>query len=277
MIDLLEKYIHKPVLYEESSDKFWDDEHISKGMLAAHLNPGLDAATRKMEFIQKSVDWIAEKAPPQQYFRLLDLGCGPGIYAELFNKQGYSVTGIDYSARSIGYANAHAMLNHSKINYYYQNYLTIDYCEEFDVITLIYCDFEVLSAQNRRTLLEKVYKALKPGGMFIFDAFTSRQYEGKNENTSWEYSRTGGFWSAESYLCLNSFYRYDEEDTVLDQFIVITDKAIHCYNNWKHYFSEESLLLELKSAGFINNELFGDIAGDKYRKDGKTICAIALK
>ena len=39
---------------------------------------------------------------------LLDLGCGPGIYAELFYQYGYQVTGIDLSKRSISYAQASA-------------------------------------------------------------------------------------------------------------------------------------------------------------------------
>ena len=39
MFNELKKYSIKPELYAPSTDKFWDDEHISKGMLEAHLNP----------------------------------------------------------------------------------------------------------------------------------------------------------------------------------------------------------------------------------------------
>ena len=34
----------QPVLYAESDDAFWDDEHISKYMLASHLDPDCDNA-----------------------------------------------------------------------------------------------------------------------------------------------------------------------------------------------------------------------------------------
>ena len=64
---LLNYASNKPKIYEPSTSKFWDDEHISKGMLEAHLNPEWDAATRNHQFITKSVEWIASIANPLQY------------------------------------------------------------------------------------------------------------------------------------------------------------------------------------------------------------------
>ena len=54
---LLLKYVGKrPKPYEVTGLKFWDDPHISKGMFAAHLNTELESATRKLNFIKKSVN-----------------------------------------------------------------------------------------------------------------------------------------------------------------------------------------------------------------------------
>jgi 2-polyprenyl-3-methyl-5-hydroxy-6-metoxy-1,4-benzoquinol methylase len=91
-------------------------------MLKAHLDPTWDAASRNHAFIAKSVDWITQIAPPMQYMKLLDLGCGPGLYAERFNTKGYEVTGIDYSHRSLDYARNSALQNGSDITYIYQDY-----------------------------------------------------------------------------------------------------------------------------------------------------------
>ena len=101
MFKKITKYIYKPELYALSTNKFWDDEHISKGMLKEHFNHDSDLSTRKHEFVKKSVDWISSEYPSEKYKKLLDLGCGPGIYAELFHKKGYEVTGVDLSLRSI--------------------------------------------------------------------------------------------------------------------------------------------------------------------------------
>ena len=66
-------------------------------MLEAHLNPEIDLATRKLDFVRQSAEWIAQTADPAVRPRLLDIGCGPGIYAELFCQNGFDVTGLDFS------------------------------------------------------------------------------------------------------------------------------------------------------------------------------------
>ena len=55
MKDLLKILKEKPALYEPSPRNMWDDPHISKQMLAAHLDEGFDSATRKMGFVKESV------------------------------------------------------------------------------------------------------------------------------------------------------------------------------------------------------------------------------
>lgn len=274
--NLLEYVSKKPKLYEASTSKFWDDEHISKGMLEAHLNPEWDAATRNHNFITKSVEWIASIADPAQYPKLLDLGCGPGLYAERFHKKGYQVTGIDFSRRSIEYAQNNTKSNGSRIKYIYQNYLDIAYRKEFDLITLIYCDFGVLSTDDRTSLLESIYQALKPGGKFILDVFTPMQYKDRKESKDWYYSDPG-FWSEKAHICLNSFYRYDDEATMLEQTVVITEDGIQCYNIWDHVFTKEELEQDLKKAGFAGVDFYGDVAGNVYQADGSTMCAVANK
>lgn len=93
----------KPQLYAISTSPFWDDVHISKYMLNAHLAPDVESATRKLSFIIESVDWIVNMCEHQENRTLLDLGCGPGIYTELFCKASFGVVGVDFSKRSIDY------------------------------------------------------------------------------------------------------------------------------------------------------------------------------
>lgn len=276
MFRTIKKFLEKPVLYAPSTAKFWDDDHISKGMLEAHLNPSLDSATRNLSFVKQSVQWIAEVIPPYRDLALLDLGCGPGIYAELFNEAGYQVTGIDLSPRSIEHARSSAMAAGKQIEYKVANYLEMDYIEQFDIITLIYCDLGVLSTENRALLLRKINTALKPGGKFIFDVFTPYQYENQNEYKHWEYVQSG-FWSAKSYLCLNSFYRYDEQNTFLQRYLVISEDEVNCYNIWEHTFTKKEIIQDLSNAGFNIHAFYGDIAGSGYVTDGKQICVVAEK
>lgn len=277
MLNKLLNYTAKrPQMYEPSTKKFWDDEHISKGMLEAHLNPQWDAASRNHKFISDSVDWIASIADPVRYPNLLDLGCGPGLYAERFCKRGYHVTGIDFSKRSIEYAINNAKINDITIDYKYQNYLDIAYQEEFDVITLIYCDFGVLSDHDRAKLLKSIYRALKPNGKLILDVFTPNHEKDRKESRNWYYSEND-FWSDESHVCLESFYRYDDQSTILKQTVIITEENVECYNIWDHIFSKEELASDMRNAGFATVDFYGNVAGDTYQPDGSEMCVVAVK
>ncbi|HSP47808.1 MAG TPA: class I SAM-dependent methyltransferase [Clostridiaceae bacterium] len=270
------RFSKKPEIYAPSTSKFWDDEHISKGMLEAHLHPDWDAATRNHGFVTRSADWIAQTAPPARYPKLLDLGCGPGLYAERFHLRGYQVTGMDFSRRSIDYAKAQAEKKGHAITYHYGNYLDLSYEAEFDVATLIYCDLGVLSTEDRGKLLGKVRRALKPGGMFILDVFTPRQYEGRKESTGWSYEE-GGFWNAKPHLCLDALYSYEEGRTMLSQTIVVTAEEMHCYNIWEHVFTRAEMEEDLQAAGFQSVEFYGDVAGASFDPEGKLFCAVSTR
>ncbi len=276
MINSIAKNAKRPALYEKSTAEFWNDPHISKGMLEAHLHPDWDAATRKHSFVQKSVDWISSILPPEEYPKLLDIGCGPGIYAEKFIEKAYNVTGMDFSERSINYARNSAMDKGLNIQYLLKDYLTLDYENEFDIITLIYCDFGPLSDDTRKLLLKKIHRALKPKGKFIFDVFTPKFYKECKEKTSWEFNETG-FFSGVPHINLYTFYRYDEDSTVLDQNIIVTENSVNCYNLWKHTFTVEELKHALNETGFSKLTFYDDVAGAKYSLNSDTICTIAEK
>jgi SAM-dependent methyltransferase len=175
LLDLLKK----PALWQRSSEPFWDDEHISKGMLEAHLNPEWDAASRKHSYIDRSAQWLSTVIPAQA--KNLDLGCGPGLYTKRLSDRGYDVIGMDYSKRSIAYAKS----QDAKTEYIYKSYLELDYADMFDAVTLIYCDYAALTPDERRTLIAKVYQALKAGGLFIMDVFSENKFINKNDKTSW--------------------------------------------------------------------------------------------
>lgn len=65
-------------------------------------NPDWEAASRKHSDIERSVQWLSTVVAKDA--KILDLGCGPGLYTKRLSEMGYDVTGIDYSKRSIAYA-----------------------------------------------------------------------------------------------------------------------------------------------------------------------------
>lgn len=276
MLSTIKQFAQKPQLYQKSEVKFWNDPYISKSMLEAHLNPELESATRKLDFVRKSVEWISTILPPNQHKRLLDLGCGPGIYAELFHRKGYEVTGLDLSQNSIQYAMKTAHERGLDIQYLMSDYMKSPIPGKYDLVTMIYCDFGVLSHHERKELLLKVHDLLSPNGCFLFDVFTPLEYGNAEEFKTWSYEDSG-FWSPEPYLLLHSLYRYDDNNTLLNQYMVATEYATTCYNIWEHTFTAEELEKDLLEAGFKNIRYYGNVAGAEFENFNKTLCVIAEK
>jgi len=117
MYQELLKALVKPALYEKTDTLFWNDPHIAKSMLEAHLNPALEAASRKPETIDKAVDFIETLVSKDA--KILDIGCGPGLYTKRLADKGFNVTGLDFSANSIAYEKAHDAMT----TYIVQDYL----------------------------------------------------------------------------------------------------------------------------------------------------------
>lgn len=97
----------RPEPWTPGEARFWDDPHIATQMLAAHLDPGTPPASRPPKVVEASVAWIVDRLGLQSGDRLLDLGCGPGLYARRFASRRIRVTGIDISAGPIEHAKAH--------------------------------------------------------------------------------------------------------------------------------------------------------------------------
>jgi SAM-dependent methyltransferase len=275
MINNIIEYLERPEIYKQSDVNFWNDKHVSKQMLQAHLDPLYEGASRNIDFIESSVKWIQETIPSSTHHKLLDIGCGPGIYAERFAMAGYQVTGIDFSERSIEYAQNSAKKHGLEIMYKYQDYLKLDINSIFDFATLIYCDYGALSTLNRQVIMQNIYRALKPGGKFLLDVFSMVKYDIFQEAQTWDICPGGGFWNAEKYLVLNGSYKYQDNAT-LEQVVVITD-VIRTYYIWTCYFSKENLSKEAQEAGFKMVGIFSDVAGNPYTKDSPTIAILLEK
>ncbi len=90
-LEYIRKLQEKPAPFTPGEPLFWDDPHISTQMLKAHLNPDNDLASRRPQTIQKSVDWLTASLDLQTGDSVIDLGCGPGLYASRLAEHGLRV------------------------------------------------------------------------------------------------------------------------------------------------------------------------------------------
>ena len=267
----------KPEPFTPGEALFWDDPHISQQMLAAHLDPEIDAASRRPETIDRSVTWLIETLCLQPGDSVLDLGCGPGLYASRLAQAGLNVTGVDYSHRSIAYAAQYAEQNSLKITYRYENYLELRDENLYDTVLLIYGDFCPLNPAQRSKLLQNVHRALKPGGKFILDV-TTRECRKLHSNRNRWHALETGFWKPGPHLLLEEGFDYPEQSLWLDQFIVIEqDQNVTVYRNWFQDYTPETITEELEQGCFQVESLWGDLAGNPYTPQTEWIGVITTK
>jgi SAM-dependent methyltransferase len=240
---------NRPKIYEKGTDQMWTDPYISKNLLEVHLNPEINLASRKPDSIQASLNWILEYKNDSN-LHILDLGCGPGLYAEELTKGGHQVTGVDFSENSIRYAKEQAEVKGFDISYICLNYLEMDFENQFDLVILIYTDFCILLPEEQELLLMKIKRALKPGGVFAFDVNNERNLDQKIGAKNWEAAQAG-FWSPEPYLCLSEPFHYSENKVLMFQHIVIqNDSKPKVYRFWTHYFDMADIENKLHENGY---------------------------
>jgi SAM-dependent methyltransferase len=270
-LEEIKPYLEKPEPFTPGEPLFWDDSHISAQMLKAHLNPANDQASRRPETIEATVVWLVEILGLKPGDSVLDLGCGPGLYASRLAQRGLMVTGVDYARRSIAYAREQAQQNDLEIEYRYQNYLELADENRYDVALLIFGDFCPLSPEQRAQLLMNVRRALKPGGFFILDVTTPRHRQKYGNRNRW-YVVESGFWKPGPHLVLEDGFDYPKESIFLDQAIVIEDtEKISVYRNWFQDYTLDTITQELVKGRFTIQSTWNDLTGTSYSEDTEWI------
>lgn len=261
----------KPAPFTPGEPLFWDDPHISSQMLAAHLDPNIDAASRRPEVIDRSVRWMIETLPLQAGDSVLDLGCGPGLYASRFARAGLAVTAVDYSHRSLEYAIGYARENNLDVQYRYQNYLSLDDENRYDASFLIYGDFCTIPPEQRASLLQRISRALKSNGKFVLDVSTRECRKKHGIENRWHALETG-FCKPGPHLLLEESFAYPELSVWLDQFVTIeADGKVSVYRNWFQDYTPETITEELAQGGFAVEGLWGDLTGEPYTPESEWI------
>jgi SAM-dependent methyltransferase len=247
-----------------TADALWTDEHVSKRMLAHHLDGTVDVSSRRTGFIEASATWTSERFSLGPEASVLDLGCGPGLYTNRWAMSGADVTGIDFSARSIAYAGEDAAEKGLAVKYVQADYLTYQPTRTFDLISMIMCDFSALSPAQRYGLLSGIRTWLAPGGSFLFDVYSLESLAARHEAVSYTPYDEGGFWSPGPHFEFVNTFVYRDQRVSLDRYTIIERHRRRTIYNWLQYFDVASLVDEVERAGFQVDAVLADVAGGAF-------------
>lgn len=279
LLESITKFTVKPPLFSPSEPPgtlFWDDPYISQSMLETHLNPDTDLASRQPETLDKQVNHLTACGIFKKGDRLLDIGCGPGLIANRLAAKSIEVTGIDISRNSLDYAITQARTYGLDIQYRLLNFLDMDYTSIFDAALQSYCEIGTLSDENRDALFTKVYRALKPGGVFVFDLTTPHLKTGPCPRHHWHILE-GGFWRPSRHMTMEMRFDYPEDNIFLSQTIIIDEEKLTVYRIWNHNYTPETISLPLEKAGFRIQHIWNDLTGTPYREGGEVLAVAVIK
>ena len=209
--------------------------------------------------------------------RIADFGCGPGLYTTKLAQRKANVVGIDFSKRSIRYAQEVADKERLSIQYVNQNYLEYETDNRFDLVLMIMCDFCALSPSQRNKMLNKFHTMLASGGSVLLDVYSLTAFEEREETSNYELNQLNGFWSPDDYYCFVNTFKYDEEKVTLDKYTIVEEAGTRIVYNWLQHFSKESLQDEFTANDFKVEGIYSDVAGTPFNSESSEIAVVGSK
>lgn len=277
MYELLHEMLQRPEPFSRYTAKeLWTRPHLARQMLSYHLDQNTELASRRLDTIDKVVAWLDGQLNLSGK-TLCDLGCGPGLYTQRFSEQGARVTGVDFSTHSLAHARRETEKFEQAINYIHADYLSDILPRNYDVITLIYCDFCVLSPTQRAVLLKRMHEMLVPGGRIVLDVVGMGSFTQKVEQTVLEERLMNGFWAEGNYIGIQRSFVYTESSLALDRYLIVEPGETWQIFNWFQHYSPESLQSELACAGFEVKQMVGSMTGEALMPESEFIGVIASR
>lgn len=236
----------------------WADPEFSRRILKEHLNQDNDIASRRIKAVDKQVQFIHHQLLMAKKTTILDLGCGPGLYSHRLANLGHRCTGIDISPASIQYAKEIAGKESLNCTFIQDDFLKTDLGSDFDFAMLTFGDFNALDRADGKQLIERIFHALKPGGVFLLEGLTlDGVIEIGEREPAWLTAESGIF-SDNPYLYLEECSWNEQDQLATANYYIIDSESSHLTHYRQGYFaySDDDYQELLYSAGFENVEFY---------------------
>jgi SAM-dependent methyltransferase len=146
---------------------------------ARRLTPGI------YEYDNQLADLVEKVCGLKPGMEILELGCAGGAQLKLFARKGYRVTGVDFVPALIEHARK--VFNGKGLSgeLIAGDMRNIGYHERFDLVTMFSGTFGYFDDAGNYDMLEKIRRALKPGGMAFIDYLPLEKYYSAGLARTW--------------------------------------------------------------------------------------------
>jgi SAM-dependent methyltransferase len=211
-----------PAPPEGAANLPWDDPGFGERMLREHLDQSHGAASRQQGEILRIVDWLWDKLSLREGSLVLDVTCGPGLYAVELALRGCRVHGVDFSPASIGYARRLAadegMAECCTFELADVRAMGVP-AGRFDAALFLYGQLAVFSVDEAADLLRRCAAALRPGGRLAVELLDFERVD--RQDSAWWYTGDAGLWGDFPYLHLGERRWYPERDLSLERYYIL--------------------------------------------------------
>ncbi len=257
----------------------WHDPDFSRRMLREHLSQAHDAASRRTTIIEEHVEWIQRVVLHNRASRVLDLGCGPGLYSSRLAQRGHTCVGIDFSPASIEYAREVARSRQLACDYRLNDLRHADYGTGYDLAMFIYGELNPFRPAEARQILRKAHAALSDGGRLLLEVSTFEAVRRQGlQHSTWQTLQQGlfsdrphvvlfeSFWNEAQAVAIERYYSIDAETNEVTPYSISTQA-----------YTDEQYRYLLQAAGFVDSTSYPSLIGQPDERQPDFIAMVASK
>lgn len=231
----------------------WDDVAFSARMLREHLDESHGAASRQAAEREAQLGWLWQKLGLREGATLLDVACGPGLYAVPLAQRGVQVTGIDFGPAAIEYARKLAMEGEvdGRCQFIQADMRAMAVGgSNFDAAMLLYGQLAVMQRHEAQSVLTRIADGLRSGGRLCVELLNQEKVDKKR--SSWWYTDDTGLWGDAPFLHLGERFWMAETATSVERFHILhletgqLDQIELCDQT----YAEDEVVEMMKRAGF---------------------------
>lgn len=261
LIDIIRRS-NPPRPWEEGEKIPWHEPAFSRRMLQEHLSQAHDAASRRAATIDRHVAWIHGELLQGRPTRVLDLGCGPGLYTGRLARLGHTCVGIDFSPASIEYARETAAREGLACTYVLQDVRTAAYGADFGLAMFIFGELNVFRPADAEDILRKAWQALAPGGYLLLEPHPFSVVQASGKQPAHWYATASGLFSERPHLCLEESFWDEATETATERYYILDAQTgqVTRYASTMQAYSDRAYRDLLERCGFSGVEFYPALA-----------------
>jgi len=226
--------------------------------------------SERMLLAAQEVEQIVSLLKLQPGMSICDLCCGPGRHSLELGRLGFCVTGVDRTGLYIEEAKKKADERELNIRFVQDDMRSFREPNAFDAVINIFTSFGYFEeATDDKLVLQNIYKSLKEDGRFLIDIIGKEVLARIFQEKRW-YEEGG-------VIVLEEAKLNEDWSSIENRWIIISDDRREEFRFTLRLYSAAQLSELLKSCGFGEVEIYGDLSGSPYDQTAKRLIVVARK